>query len=153
MMLEPSCTTTTTRNEECRCEDKKHSGEALTLRMLNYSQDGCERKFETHRGRVAHEVHVTDLGVTRGLGLYATMVMTTNVCPLRQTVLANLQTETYVSLVRFKLSTAIQTNKPKPKFKICRLKPILRLRALGIRTTKRFLQAQRRCVITSKLHT
>ena len=150
-MLEPSCTTT--RNEECRCEDGRHSGEALEPQMLDCSQHPCERKFETHRGGVAHEVHVTDLGVTRGLRLYATTVMTTSVCPLRQTVFANLQTETFASLVRLGLGTAMQISKPEPKFGLCRLKPILSLRALGIRTTRRCLQARRGCVITSKLHT
>ena len=124
---------------ECRCEDGRHwhSGEALTLQMLDCSQDRCERKFETHIGRVAREVHVADLGVTRSLRLYASMVMTTSVCPLRKTVFAKLQTAKYVSFARLGLGAAMQKSQPQPKFGLCRLKPILRLRALEIRTTRR----------------
>ena len=72
-MLETSCIST--RSEE--------SGEAFPLRMLDRSRDRCERKFEKHREGVAHEVHATDLGGTRGLQLYATTMMATNVCPAK----------------------------------------------------------------------
>ena len=104
-MLEPSCTAT--RSDE--------SGEALPLKMLDRSQDRCERKFETHRG-VAHEVHVTDLGVTRGLQLYVTTMMATNVCLAK-----------YVSFARLGLRDATQECQPEPKCELSPLKPTDRL--------------------------
>ena len=123
-MLEPS--STATRSKECRCEDGRHwhSGEALTLQMLDCSQDRCVKgKFGTHRGRVAHEVHVADLGVTRGLRLYATMVMTTSVCALRQTVFAKLQTAKYVSFARLGSGAAMKESQPEPDSGLSRLNP------------------------------
>ena len=73
----------------CKKRNARGLGKALPLQMLDCSRDRCERQFETHTGKVDHEVRATVSGDRRDLQLSTSSMTTTKVAAQCSTILGS----------------------------------------------------------------